>query len=75
MVIGDGRGLVAVGDGRGGNLGGMSDSRLLGRGERGSIVCTPENTAFPEKAELFFSLVSPPQTAPVICFFFFRYVS
>jgi hypothetical protein len=38
MVVGDGRGLVTVGDGRGGSLGGVSDSRLLGRGERGSYV-------------------------------------
>jgi hypothetical protein len=38
MVVGDGRGSVAVGDRRGGNLGGVSDSRLLGRGERGSYV-------------------------------------
>jgi hypothetical protein len=51
MAVGDRWGLVAVGDGRGGSLGGVSDSRLLGRGERGSYV--PLNTALPEKAEVF----------------------
>jgi hypothetical protein len=62
MVVGDGRGLGAV-----------SDSRLFGRGERGSYV--PLRIPRSPRKLNFFSLVSPPQAASVICFFFFRYVS
>jgi hypothetical protein len=58
MVVGDGRGLEAVGDGRGGSLGGVSDSRLLGRGERGSYVPL-RIPHFPRKLKLFLVRVVP----------------
>jgi hypothetical protein len=58
MVVGDGRGLEAVGDGRGGSLGGLSDSRLLGRGERRS--CIPLSIPHsPRKLNFFLVGVAP----------------
>jgi hypothetical protein len=58
MVVGDGRGLVAVGDGRGGSLGGVSDSRLLDRGERGSYV--PLRISYPQRKLNSFLVVVVP---------------